>query len=464
MNFNTSSSHYVCNLSSFHSHYSQLHGWISLFVCIFGSIANILNILVLTRREMRSPTNIILTGLAVADLLVMIDYIPYAFHLYLYRRSRRDTFTYGWTIFVLFHSNFAQVCHTISICLTLILAVWRYVAVARPQQNREWCSYRRTIFAIFIAYVFCPVLCVPLYITTEVKEQVFDVSIIPQVCHTISICLTLILAVWRYVAVARPQQNREWCSYRRTIFAIFIAYVFCPVLCVPLYITTEVKEQVEILDSNGMSVSNRNQSLIDSPLENTTNVTLYFVRLSETAKNHDILKELNFWIYSVVIKLFPCVVLTIVSLKLLQVLLEAKRRRRKLTNIQEENSERKKSCRRVEKERQTDRTTMMLLAVLLLFLLTELPQGILGLFSVLLGPGFFWTCYLMLGDVIDMLTLVNSAINFILYCTMSRQFRKTFNELFCKSWKLPRSTRKQIFIENNGNTGTNHTVTQVTQV
>ncbi|XP_034171300.2 G-protein coupled receptor dmsr-1 isoform X1 [Osmia lignaria lignaria] len=391
MNFNTTSSYYVCNLSSFHSHYSQLHGWISLLVCIFGSIANILNILVLTRREMRSPTNIILTGLAVADLLVMIDYIPYAIHLYLYRRSRRDTFTYGWTIFVLFHSNFAQVCHTISICLTLILAVWRYVAVARPQQNREWCSYRRTIFAIFVAYVFCPVLCIPLYITTEVKKQ------------------------------------------------------------------------VEVLDPNGMSINIRNRSLIDVPLENTTNVTLYFVRLSETVKNHDILKELNFWIYSVVIKLFPCLVLTIVSLKLLQVLLEAKRRRRKLTNIQEENSERKKSCRRAEKERQTDRTTMMLLAVLLLFLLTELPQGILGLFSVLLGPGFFRTCYLMLGDVIDMLTLVNSAINFILYCTMSRQFRKTFNELFCNSWKIP-SIGKQIFLENNGRTGTNHTVTQVTQV
>ena len=109
MDFNASSDYYVCDLSSFHSYYSQLHGWISLLVCIFGSIANILNILVLTRREMRSPTNIILTGLAIADLLVMIDYIPYVIHLYLYRRSRRDTFTYGWTIFVLFHSNFAQV-------------------------------------------------------------------------------------------------------------------------------------------------------------------------------------------------------------------------------------------------------------------------------------------------------------------------------------------------------------------
>ncbi|XP_031848230.1 G-protein coupled receptor dmsr-1 isoform X2 [Nomia melanderi] len=378
MDLNVSSNHYVCDLQSFHSRYFQLHGWISLFVCIFGSIANILNILVLTRREMRSPTNIILTGLALADLLVMIDYIPYAFHLYLYRRSRKDKFSYGWAIFVLFHSNFAQVCHTISICLTLILAVWRYVAVAK--------------------------------------------------------------------------KNREWCSYRRTIFAILITYALCPVLCVPLYITTEVREKVEVLDSN------------DSPVVETVNTTLYFVQFTETAENHDVLKALNFWIYSIVIKLFPCVVLTVVILKLLQVLLEAKRRRRKLTNMHEDNFDRKKSSRRADKERQTDRTKMMLLAVLLLFLLTELPQGILGLCSVLLGPGFFRTCYLMLGDVIDMLTLVNSAINFILYCTMSRQFRKTFNELFCKNWRITRNTGKQILIENNGHTGTNHTVTQVTQV
>lgn len=72
--------------------------------------------------------------------------------------------------------------------------------------------------------------------------------------------------------------------------------------------------------------------------------------------------------------------------------------------------------------------------------------------------------YQFSGDIIDMLTLVNSAINFILYCTMSRQFRKTFKKLFCKSWKIPRNIGKHICMENNGNTGTNHTVTQVTQV
>lgn len=72
--------------------------------------------------------------------------------------------------------SFSQVCHTISISLTLILAVWRYIAVAMPQRNREWCNYKRTILAIVLAYVFCPVLCIPVYFTTKVTEQVETIN------------------------------------------------------------------------------------------------------------------------------------------------------------------------------------------------------------------------------------------------------------------------------------------------
>ncbi|KAL0111901.1 hypothetical protein PUN28_013247 [Cardiocondyla obscurior] len=400
---------YACgaNLESFYNWYTQVHGWASLLVCIFGSIANVLNIAVLTRREMQSPTNMILTGLAVADLLVMIEYIPYAIHMYLYQRSRRDTFTYGWSMFVLFHSNFAQVCHTISICLTVTLAIWRYIAVAHPQRNREWCSNRRTFFMIAFAYVSCPILCIPLYINTEVRPQ------------------------------------------------------------------------TEMLDERGMSLNltklQREANGTLPSLEGLTNTTLYFVKLTKSPMSN-VLKDINVWIYSVVIKLIPCVALTGLSIKLVKVLLEAKRRRKKLTtkntaikmgNGKENACEKPKKKRKGnDKERQTDRTTMMLLAVLLLFLVTEMPQGILGLLSVILGPSFFNTCYVMLGDVIDILTLINSAINFILYCTMSRQFRTTFNQLFCNRWRLigrwmavPHQP-----MENNGHTGTNHTVTQVTQV
>ncbi|XP_015177510.1 PREDICTED: sex peptide receptor-like [Polistes dominula] len=447
-------SDYKCgsNLESFHLIYAQIHGWASLIVCIFGCIANSLNIAVLTRRDMRSPTNMILTGLAVADLLVMIEYVPYAIHLYLYHRSRKDRFTYGWAVFVLFHSNFGQVCHTISICLTLTLAIWRYIAVAHPQKNHEWCSHRRTIIAIIGAYLFCPILCVPLYITTEVRPQI------------------------------EPLNNDNHNNHNNNNNTMNLSKIMNDVV-------VDSHNYTRLYDDN----DDNNNTV-------TKYVTLYFVRLTETARVHGMLKEMNFWIYSVVIKLIPCLALTILSIKLVLVLLEAKERRKKLTsktlksNNQKLNDmttndnintttttaaaaaaataaitkiKKKKSNRNMDKERQTDRTTMMLLAVLLLFLLTELPQGVLGLLSVILGSGFFHTCYLMLGDVIDILTLINSAINFILYCTMSRQFRTTFKQLFCTKWKnLGRWMPIQhLQMDNNGNTGTtNHTVTQVTQV
>jgi hypothetical protein len=72
----------------------------------------------------------------------------------------------------------------------------------------------------------------------------------------------------------------------------------------------------------------------------------------------------------------------------------------------------------------------MLLAVLILFLITEFPQGILGLLSALHGDQFFTNCYAPFGELMDFVALLNSAINFILYCTMSTKFRQTFTAIF----------------------------------
>nr|AGT02812.1 myosuppressin receptor [Rhodnius prolixus] len=348
---------------TFRNVYREVHGYLSLWVCLFGSVANLLNIVVLTRREMTSPTNAILTGLAVADLLVMLEYIPFVWLMYLSPSSRSDRYTYGWSFFVLFHSNFTQVCHTISIWLTVTLAVWRYIAVAYPQRNREWCGMQRTIVAIFLGYVICPILCIPLYLAFNIQSK------------------------------SPPLDDNTW----------------------------------------------------------TQNQTLYIVHFSELGSaNHNLLVDLNFWVYSVVIKIIPCIALTVLSLRLICALMDAKRRREALT------SGSKKTPRNLENERQTDRTTKMLLAVLLLFLITEFPQGILGMMTIILGRGFFKDCYGKLGDVMDILALINSAINFMIYCAMSRQFRNTFSLLFRPRW-LPVPQ-----VENGVNH--NRTTTMVTQV
>lgn len=37
--------------------------------------------------------------------------------------------SHTWTVYLLFHMHFTQVLHTISISLTVTLAVWRYIAI-----------------------------------------------------------------------------------------------------------------------------------------------------------------------------------------------------------------------------------------------------------------------------------------------------------------------------------------------
>ena len=64
--------------------YKPLHGYLAIGVCILGTIFNMVNMLVLTHKDMRTnPINILLTGIAIADMLVMLDYIPFAIHMYL---------------------------------------------------------------------------------------------------------------------------------------------------------------------------------------------------------------------------------------------------------------------------------------------------------------------------------------------------------------------------------------------
>jgi len=79
---------------------------------------------------MRTATNLILTALAAADLLVMTDYIFYCITNFLILKDRQQTLhSYPWTVFTLFHAHFSVVFHSISSWLTILLAVWRLLTL-----------------------------------------------------------------------------------------------------------------------------------------------------------------------------------------------------------------------------------------------------------------------------------------------------------------------------------------------
>ncbi|KAK3101716.1 hypothetical protein FSP39_005785 [Pinctada imbricata] len=326
-------------IKSFSILYGHYHGYISSFICIFGVISNIMNIIVLTRRHMITPTNNILTALALVDMVKMSVYLVYAIYFYIattpltiYRHSE------GWMYFVCINNLVVITCHNMATWLTVSLAVFRYIFVCHHVVANQLCSLARARLTIIIVVVVTIILCIPNYFLYRVYNLV-----------------------------------EEEPAYKNGT-----------------------------VDLNNKSFG-------------------YWIDSSHFVKNHELYTPITFWIYGVIIKIAPCVLLTILSTCIIYAMHQASLRRKRLLQQSGRHNE--------EVSAEHNRTTIMLVSVVLFFVITEFPQGILAGISGL-NTDFFQNIYSNLGDVMDLLVLINSAINFILYCIMSQQFRDTFRSLF----------------------------------
>lgn len=55
---------------------------------------------------------------------------------------------------------------------------------------------------------------------------------------------------------------------------------------------------------------------------------------------------------------------------------------------------------------------------------------------------FLLRCYVLFGEIVDLLALINAAIGFVLYGSMSKQFRVTFKSLFLR--QHPQSNKTEV--------------------
>ena len=121
-----------------------------------GTFNNLLNILLLAQKNMRTnPINLILTGIAVADFLLSVEYIPFNAHMYLPDESSRDPeelYSIHWGIFLLFHTNFTIMIHNVSVCLTLSLAIWRLIMIRFPALSVHLCTLVRCRSVLITCY------------------------------------------------------------------------------------------------------------------------------------------------------------------------------------------------------------------------------------------------------------------------------------------------------------------------
>ncbi|RUS79613.1 hypothetical protein EGW08_012613 [Elysia chlorotica] len=253
--------------------------------------------------------------------------------------------------------------------------------------------------------------------------------------HTVSIWLCVLLAIVRYLHIRSPTRASSVRLRRisQTRYLVLGTYILLPLVMIPNYLTNELKAQswvdpsLEAIGRNpdgslnySLPASSHSPSLAASAGPNRTIYVIEDLRLG--MNNTDPLVLTNVWMYAIIAKLIPCALMFVFGSLLLHQMRAKIRQRKDFLKVSASNN---------HKLHEHSRTTKMLITVIVLFLVTELPQGVLIVLSAC-RSGFFMDVYLQLGDSMDICALVNNAINFALYCSMSCKFRQTFIQLYCR--------------------------------
>jgi hypothetical protein len=128
-----------------------VYGFISPIVIVMTIITNTFVCIVLLQRNMRSPTNLLLVAMAIADSLTGAIPAPSFVYFYTFGAYRRRYVPYGWC-----RANNAlivtlpTICHTVSIWLTVALSIQRYVYVCHPVEAKRLCTVRSAAKAVTV--------------------------------------------------------------------------------------------------------------------------------------------------------------------------------------------------------------------------------------------------------------------------------------------------------------------------
>ncbi|KAL4229233.1 hypothetical protein ACF0H5_012272 [Mactra antiquata] len=283
-------------------------------MCLFGITGNIMSVIVMSQKQMRSSTNTYLFALAISDLIkLIVDFLYFTVILI----GQFDTSTGN-----------------------------RAFAFLYPYAH----------------YVFNASLCVSAWLIVSV-------------------------AVERYIYVCHPTKVKVYCNIYKARTISFSVFIVMSVLAIP----------------NGM----RYRTVLK--INNETGATDYDVMLSDLWKNQ-LFTDVYTWFQNLLRSIIPLVILIILNACIMYGL---------------------RRCRLLRsKTPKKYRITTMLVTVILVFLVCITPDTIMSTFF---GLGYSEENYLARGirEITDLLLLINSAANFVIYCIFNTIYWCHFRRLFC---------------------------------
>ncbi|XP_039765710.1 FMRFamide receptor [Pararge aegeria] len=307
-----------------------VHGVLLNGIGAAGLLGNALAVLVLSRPQMRSSINCLLVGLAACDTALILT----------------------------------------SVLLFGLSALFPYAGALR-----------------YYYHHVCPRL-------TPVAYPLANVA------QTMSVYLTLIVTLERWVAVCHPFRAKALCTSARARWYVLGTAAFAFAYNAPKFFEAEV---VAIGDPAGE--------------------VIYCVRANVRFRTDTYVAVYIHWMYLVVMYIVPFGALAALNAAIVRQVRRAQAERARLSRVQ---------------RRELGLATMLLVVVLVFFLCNLLPL-VTNAFEVFLGDQFENLDPLV--KTSNLLVTINSSVNFVIYVIFGEKFKRVFLKMFCAGRVRPRGAR-----------------------
>ncbi|XP_072384816.1 uncharacterized protein Proc-R isoform X1 [Diabrotica undecimpunctata] len=421
-----------------------------------GVIGNTVTIMVLTRRRMRSSTNIYLSALAVADIIHLVFGFLLSFEHYHNIHDRK--YELYWRFYGLTHW-FCDAASATSAWLAVSFTIERFIAVRYPMKGKIFCTERRAKGIIAIVYVFC-------FVTTAsttfeyqltfndicVKQCPIDQLNYTESPHLESTSVGNITYVESEVNSLDADANigsvviKGYDKYiQKKLKQILSNCTNHPhIILVPVY--------PNVLNST-TSVDTINRSLetdLSQVLETNSNSTIatggHHVRSLEESENRTYCCEKNFpidventelgknktytdfiyWYSALFFAIIPLLLIAMFNCFLIRVVYSSQKTRRVMTNSHESSSWTNEK-----------RITIMLIGIVFAFLICQIPTAIHIIYYHFNEPKnkVQVNIRLILGNFCNFMVMLMAPCNFLIYCLLSKKFRTTFKKIFWQRFR-----------------------------
>lgn len=130
--------------------YSQIIcGYIWPLMAAITLFTNLMIVFVLTQRDMRTPTNVVLTAIAIADIIPIV--VPVPWFIYLFAMGNEKQVLYPPIVCYFYqHStrSVSEVFYFLSTWLNVLLAVQDYLAACWPKLAKKYCQIKVVVIEI----------------------------------------------------------------------------------------------------------------------------------------------------------------------------------------------------------------------------------------------------------------------------------------------------------------------------